>query len=69
LLPLIPACPVKFFEEKERSEFNRGHQIPGPCHLASDFCPLISEPAGRRCRLRWGLSASGGRASPEPWTL
>jgi hypothetical protein len=22
--PLISACPVKFFEEKERSEFNRG---------------------------------------------
>jgi hypothetical protein len=24
ILRLAPACPVKFFEEKEQSEFNRG---------------------------------------------
>jgi hypothetical protein len=24
ILLLAPACPVKFFEEKEQSEFNRG---------------------------------------------
>jgi hypothetical protein len=29
---LISACPVKFFEEKEQGEFNRGHLIPVPCY-------------------------------------
>jgi len=37
LWPLTPACPVKFFEENERSEFNRGL-------LASVLYPLHERP-------------------------
>jgi hypothetical protein len=38
LCPLPPTCPVKFFEEDERSEFNLGP-------LALDPWPLLSLPA------------------------
>jgi hypothetical protein len=34
---LTSACPVKFFEEKERSGFNRGPPISGFWSLVSIF--------------------------------
>jgi hypothetical protein len=36
IFPLNPACPVKFFEEDERSEFNQGHLTPDTQALTSD---------------------------------